>query len=202
MERQMDRRQVLQGAVGLGVAGMLLGPRAARAGSDTSALYRWDISNIGLPPPLCAEAGGEASSRSLDGARITVTGSGTFRDSPGHSQAVTGGGTWVITPGASTPGGSGTYEVVHFIDFVLAPGTPPIPSCIAPDATPHAGRATLGILFSDGEEGVLEIGCRLVGSPPGIMEGITATKGWVTFWNHEEPAPGVEGNRTLFHRLK
>lgn len=197
----VDRRRILQGAMGLGVLGTLAGARAALAG-DGNALYSWDIVNLGFPGPLCAEEGGQASSKSLDGARITVTGSGTFRDGPGHSQNVTGGGTWVITPGTTTPGGIGTFEVVHFIDFVLAPGTPPLPSCIEPDATPHAGRATLGILFSDGEEGVLEIGCRLAGSPAGIMEGITATKGWVTFWNHEEPAPGVEGNRTLFHRLR
>jgi hypothetical protein len=23
----------------------------------------------------------------------------------------------------------------------------------------------------------------------------------VTFWNHEQPEPGVDGNRTLFHVL-
>lgn len=201
MEKKVNRKQLIKGGIGFGVAGALLGPRAALGGGE-NGLYRWDIANVGFPPPLCAEPGGSASSKSLDNARITVTGSGTFRDGPGHSQNVTGGGTWVITPGTSTPGGSGAFEVVHFIDFVLAPGTLPFPSCIAPNATPHAGRATLGILFSDGEEGVLEIGCRLAGSPAGIMEGITATKHWVTFWNHEEPAPGVEGNRTLFHRLR
>jgi len=41
-----------------------------------------------------------------------------------------------------------------------------------------------------------------MGTPNSVMEGITATKGYVTFWNHEEPAPGVEGNRTLFHLLR
>jgi hypothetical protein len=50
---------------------------------------------------------------------------------------------------------------------------------------------------------VLEIGCRLpAGSPDEIMEGITVTKGFTTFWNHEEPVAGVEGNRTLFHLLR
>ena len=67
------------------------------------------------------------------------------------------------------------------------------------DARP--GRLTVAIAYLDGSEGVLELGCRLPGSPGSVMEGITATKGFVTFWNHEEPAPGVEGNRTLFHLL-
>ncbi len=78
-----------------------------------------------------------------------------------------------------------------------------MPDCIGDAADLRAGRLTLTIRFSDGSEGVLEIGCRLpVGSPDEIMEGITATKGFVTFWNHEEPTPGVEGNRTLIHLLR
>ncbi|MGH2451371.1 MAG: hypothetical protein ACRDGE_08905 [Candidatus Limnocylindria bacterium] len=195
---QMDRREVLKGAVGLGVAGVLLGRSAALAGG-TNARYRWDIVNV---LGGCTEEGGEASSKSLDGARITVTGSGTFRDGPGHSQNVTGGGTYLITAGTSTPASSGTYKVVRFVGFVLAPGTPPpIADCIGIAADRRAGRLTVAILFDDGSEGVLEVGCRLVGSPGSIMEGITATKGFVTFWNHEEPVAGAEGNRTLFHLL-
>ena len=58
----------------------------------------------------------------------------------------------------------------------------------------RAGRLTLTIRFSDGSEGVLEIGCRLpAGGPDEIMEGITVTKGFTTFWNHEEPVAGAEG---------
>jgi hypothetical protein len=76
-------------------------------------------------------------------------------------------------------------------------------SCIGEAADVIAGRLTLTIRFSDGSEGVLEIGCRLpAGSPDEIMEGITVTKGFTTFWNHEEPIAGVEGNRTLFHLLR
>lgn len=196
-----DRRQVLKGALGLGAAGVLIGPEAVFAGGD-NALYRWDLVNVGFPPPLCAEEGGEASSRARDGARITLTGSGTFRDNAGKSQNLTGGGTWTIAPGTATPGGSGTYEVVRFVSFELAPGMLPIGDCIGDAADARAGRLTVAIQFDDGDEGVLEVGCRLLGSPDSIMEGITATKGFVTFWNHEEPAPNVEGNRTLFHRLR
>ena len=64
------------------------------------------------------------------------------------------------------------------------------------------GRLTVAIAYDDGSEGVLEVGCRQMGSPNSVIEGITATKGYVTFWNHEEPVPGVEGNRTLFHLLR
>ena len=45
------------------------------------------------------------------------------------------------------------------------------------DARP--GRLTVAIAYLDGSEGVLEVGCRLPGSPGSVMEGITATKGFV-----------------------
>jgi len=196
--RKMGRRELLKAGTGLGVASVLIGPRTAFAAAS-STLHRWDIVNIFGG---CIQGGGEASSKALDGARITVTGSGTFRDSPGHPQNVSGGGTYVITAGTATPASSGTYEVVRFVSFDPALGAPPpIDDCIGDPDARHAGRLTVAIRFDDGSEGVLEVGCRLVGSPGSIMEGITATKGFVTFWNHEEPAPGVEGNRTLFHRL-
>jgi hypothetical protein len=194
----MTSRRLLQGAMALVVLGPLAGPQAVLAGDN--ALYSWDIVNV---LGGCVAAGGEASSKSLDNARITVTGSGTFRDNPGNSQSVTGGGEWTITPGTATPAGSGTYEVTRFISFDLAPGAPPpIGDCIGDPEARRAGRLTVAILYSDGSEGVLEVGCRLVGSPGSIMEGVTATKGFVTFWNHEEPVPGAEGNRTIFHLLQ
>ena len=197
----MDRRRILQGALGVGALGTLAGPRAALAGQGNHE-YRWDIINN---QGACAEAGGHASSKSRDGARITVTGSGTFRDNPGNPQDVTGGGHWTITAGTATPAGEGDYEVTRFISFDLPPGTAPLPAvdCIGDLEDRRPGRLTVAIAYDDGSEGVLEVGCRLVGSPASVMEGITATKGYVTFWNHEEPVgPGVEGNRTLFHLLR
>lgn len=210
----MDRRQVLKGAVGLGVAGALYGPVAALADGGKGTRYRWDIVNLGfsgLPgTPLCAKEGGQASSRArgagdAPGSRITLTGSGTFRDGRECSKKVTGGGTWTIaqgTPPGTPPAGGGTYKVVHFVSFELAPGTIPVADCIGNAADARAGRLTVTIRFDDGSEGVLEIGCRIVGSPNEIMEGITATKGYATFWNHEEPVALVDGNRTLFHVLR
>ena len=195
----MDRRRILQGALGMGALGTLAGPRAALAGQGNHA-YRWDLINV---LSGCIEAGGHASSKSRDGARITVTGSGTFRDNPGNPQDVTGGGEWQITPGSATPAGSGTYEVTRFISFDLPPGGN-VGGCdnIGELDDRRPGRLTVAIAYDDGSEGVLEVGCRQMGSPASVMEGITATKGYVTFWNHEEPAPGVEGNRTLFHLLR
>jgi hypothetical protein len=206
MPTQMNRRQVLGSAFGVSVAAALYGPGAGLAhGGKTRARYRWDLVKLGLPGPVCVTEGGAASSRALDGARITLTGSGTFRDGRECSRKVTGGGTWTITPGtAPTPlAGSGTYSVVEFVSWTPAPGTLPVADCIGDAADVRAGRLTLTIRFSDGSEGVLEIGCRLpAGSPDEIMEGITVTKGFTTFWNHEEPVAGAEGNRTLFHMLR
>src|SRR5437867_3452668 len=127
--KNVTRREVLKGAVGVGALGALASPVVA-AGKGDNTLYRWDII---LAPPPCIREGGTASAKALNGARITVTGSGTFRDNPGHPQDVTGGGTWTITPGLTPdpPAGGGTYEVTRFISFDLPAGGPnPNPNCI------------------------------------------------------------------------
>jgi len=41
-----------------------------------------------------------------------------------------------------------------------------------------------------------------VGSPDAMFEGITATKGFVDYWNHELAVNGVDANRTNFHVLR
>lgn len=181
------------------------GISASVGGTNRAAHIRWDLVNLNFPPPLEATAGGSASSKSLDGARITFTGSGTFvaptgRD--GTSNAVTGGGTWMITAGTATPAGSGTYRVTGLVRWELAPGTLPVDDGIGNVADTRAGLAILRIQYSDGSQGILVVGCRLAGTPESVTEGITATKGLVDFWNHEEPAGLVEGNRTLFHVVR
>jgi len=50
------------------------------------------------------------------------------------------------------------------------------------------------------------VSCHLPGAgppttPETVFEGITATKGFVAYWNREAPLPGVDANRTLFHVL-
>jgi hypothetical protein len=60
----------------------------------------------------------------------------------------------------------------------------------------------LRIFFSDGSLGSLVFSCDLpVGSPSGLFEGVTVTKGFVGFWNRVPPVPGIDANRTSFHQL-
>jgi hypothetical protein len=71
----------------------------------------------------------------------------------------------------------------------------------------RGGPAILRIAYSDGSKGILVVSCDLPGNPPSgpagspdsIFEGITASKGFVDYWNRAAPVPGVDANRTLFH---
>jgi hypothetical protein len=192
---------VLVGAVGLFISA------GAGAGDGASnQLYRWDIIHLSnLPPPATTLPGGKASACAASSCdnMITLTGSGTFRSNPGRPQHVTGGGTWTTTGFGAA---SGTYEVTGFVSFVLAPGNLPSPpftdgvTGVAADA--RAGLAVLRIAYSDGDEGVLIVSCDLPGTPPNlpIFEGVTASKGFVDYWNRLAPESVAPfGNRTTFH---
>ena len=194
-------------AAAITCAAALLVPAGASAGSSNHQ-YRWDIIHLSGPPPVTTTLpGGKASAcaASSCASMITLTGSGTFRANPGGPQNVTGGGTWTTTGFGA---GSGTYTVTGFVSFEVAPGTLPSPPFIdgvtgvAADA--RAGLAVLRITYSDGDQGVLVVSCDLPGTPPNlpIVEGITATKGFVDYWNRAAPesAPPF-GNRTTFHVL-
>jgi len=61
------------------------------------------------------------------------------------------------------------------------------------------GTVVLRIEYSDGSVGTLGVGCHGPGAPDGIVEGVIATKGFVTYWDAEAPAGGVDKNRTVFH---
>ena len=79
-------------------------------------------------------------------------------------------------------------------------GTPPLPNdYIGNRSQESAGLAVLRIRYSDGSRGVLTVSCDLVGTSAAVFEGITATKGFVDYWNREKPVPDVDGNRTNFH---
>jgi hypothetical protein len=73
---------------------------------------------------------------------------------------------------------------------------------IGDPAERSAGLVVLRVAYSDGEQGTLVVSCHLVGTPDSVFEGITASKGFVDYWNREAPvggfAPG-NANRTLFH---
>ena len=173
-------------------------PLSAAAGGAQNV--RWDIISLvggGFPGP--ANPGGVASALAPDGDTITLTGSGTFvapQGGNGGSGAVTGGGTW------QTATGIGTYEVVELVSFVFAnlqSQTPFLIDNIGDTNERANGTAVLRIRFSDGQSGVLTVGCHGPGAPAGIFEGIATTKGFKTYHNVQAPVGGVDANRTIFH---
>ncbi|HEU0248569.1 MAG TPA: hypothetical protein VFR38_15945 [Gaiellaceae bacterium] len=164
----------------------------------------WDIvslSPIPLVPPLTFNPGGVATAQTPEGVTITLTGSGTFvapAGGNGGSNAVTGGGTWSISGG----GGSGTYTVKELVawEFASAQLEPPAVTDNTGDENERAnGTAVLRIEFSDGQSGVLTVGCHGPFAPAGIFEGIATTKGFTTFYNVPAPLPTADTGRTLFH---
>ena len=164
-----------------------------------AAHVRWDILSLTEPPPTVS-AGGIASAQANDGSTITLTGSGTFvapAGGGGTSSAATGGGTWAI--GAV----NGTYSVTGLVRWEEAPGTlpsPPVTDNIGAAVDARSGLAVLRIAYSDGSRGILVVSCELPGAPPTVFEGVTASKGFVDFWNRvPPPVPPGNANRTLFH---
>jgi hypothetical protein len=121
----------------------------------------------------------------------------------GENHEVTGGGRWMTFSSSSAETGRGTYRVTGLVRFDLAPGTivgTPIVDNIGDKAAGHSGLVVLTIRYSDGSHGVLIVSCDLpVGTPPAIFEGVTASKGYVDYWNRQAPVDGVDGNRTAFH---
>jgi len=194
----------LLGVVVLALTAVL--PLSAAAGGAQQV--KWDIVSvspipIAPPPPVTFDPGGVASALAPDGDTITLTGSGTFvapHGSNGGSGAVTGGGTWV-----TSFGGSGTYEVKELVVWEFASPQPlliggfPVTDNTG-DTTERAnGVAVLRIEFSDGQSGVLTVGCHGPGAPAGIFEGIATTKGYKTYYNVPAPPADVNVGRTLFH---
>src|SRR5712692_6407412 len=164
---------------------------------------RWDIVSVafGIPPaPNTVSAGGVAFASANSTRTIRLTGTGTFvaPASGGTSSAVTGGGTWeTFTSGVST--GSGTYVVTSLASWQFAnlqtPGAN-INLIATSNEAGANGNAILRIQYSDGSEGILGVGCHGPGAPSGILEGVIATKNFVTYWTAAVPLPGVNANRT------
>ena len=166
-------------------------PRAA------AATMRWDTISQTFPggvPTL--NTGGSDYALAADLTTIQISGSGTF----GGGVPPTGGGTWATSGPSGTA--SGTFTVIGVVRFTVAPGSlpPGVIDNIGPNA--RSGLAVFNIKYSDGSTGVLTVSCHLpVGSPSGIFEGVTATKGFVAFHERVPPVPGVDANRTAFHVL-
>jgi len=158
---------------------------------------RWDTISLSFPggvPTL--DAGGSDYALAADLTTIQISGSGTF----GGGVPPTGGGSWATSGPSGTA--SGTFTVTGLVKFDVAPGSLP-PGFVDNIGAPANGRSGLAILrirYSDGSEGTLVVSCHLpVGSPSGIFEGITATKGFVGFHERVPPVPGVNANRNTFH---
>ena len=164
---------------------------------------RWDIINLAFTTPPTVSAGGFAiaAARNATPTRtIKLTGSGTFLgpSSGGTSSGVKGGGKWETFSGA-TKTGSGTYEVRELISWQFA-NLQTTGNIDLIDHGPAAnGNAVLRIAYSDGSEGVLGVGCHGPGAPAGILEGVIASKDFVTYWDAQAPAGVVNANRTVFH---
>jgi hypothetical protein len=165
---------------------------------------RWDILSLsGVTPPFTLSPGGVAFAftRNPNTLKIKLTGSGTFvaPASGGRSNAVTGGGTWETFSGEVSTG-IGTYVVTGLLDWQFANFQALGNIDEIGDANESAnGNALLRVEYSDGSRGTLGVGCHGPGAPDGIVEGVIATKDYVTYWDAEAPAAGVDKNRTAFH---
>jgi len=179
------------------------------SGGSGNTKYQWDIINFDFATMTLSQ-GGHASAfatHSGDSAhtgKITVTGHGTFRSNSGSPQDVTGGGTWQTFDASGNPTGSGNYEVTGFVDFHVAPGSlpPSVTDNSGNKADVRSGLAVFEIAYDDGSDGTLIVSCDLpVGSPVDMFEGITATKGYVDYWERDPAVAGVNANRTNFPEL-
>ncbi len=175
---------------------------ANQSASGSAADIRWDIVSVNIPITTLSPGGvAFAFARNPSTLRIKFTGSGTFvaPASGGPSSAVTGGGTWETFSGAVSTG-SGTYRVTGLASWEFANfQTPGLIDLIGDTNERANGKAVLRIEYSDGSRGTLGIGCHGPGAPDGIVEGVIATKGYVTYWDAEAPTATVDKNRTLFH---
>jgi hypothetical protein len=186
---------------------------AGTAYADTS--YRWDIVRLSLTGVThTINPGGPASAKANDGSMITVTGSGTFTIG---DDEVSGGGTWTTTAAdGTTITGMGSYLVTALVRFDVAPGKQTNGTIdLIGDGTladNRAGLVFLRVLYDDGSKGILVVSCRIAGNPgqgdaapASMFEGITASKGFVDYWNNVAPTGGFSGpnaGRTLFHILR
>ena len=166
---------------------------------------RWDIVSVEFNTPSpgvnTINSGGVAyaNARNPNTLKIKLTGSGTFvaPASGASTGAVAGGGTWETFNGAVSTG-SGTYVVTRLVSWEFANlQTQVNVDNIGPNGA--NGQAVLRIEYSDGSEGTLGVGCHGPGAPPGIVEGVIATKNYVTYWDAEGPIPLVDKDRTSFH---
>src|SRR5437867_2766119 len=213
----MNARTLSAGLAGVGLISLALGcerkdPASTMLASRPAGLspsfsasasnhhMRWDIISVDFGTGTVS-AGGVASARANDGSKITLTGSGAYRSNPGNPQDVTGGGTWQTFDASGGATGSGTFTVTGFVSVTVAPGTIPLSHGNIGDPADVPGRLpVVQIAYSDRRAGAPSGSCPTVATPDGVFEGVTASKGFVDYWNREAPpAPPGDANRTAFH---
>ena len=167
-------------------------------GDSEETKFRWDIISLDVTTGTVS-AGGSASALANDSSKITLTGSGTFK--PDDPEDVAGGGTWTTFDSSSQTTVSGTYEVKRLVKFDVAPGTfPASTDNIGNPLDFRAGLVFLRIRYlPDGQSGILVVSCHGAMTPNAVFEGITASKGYVHYFNRVAPVMGVNGNRSAFH---
>lgn len=178
-------------------------PQAALA---QASHVQWDIISLVFAPGPVASSGGIASARAVDSSMITMTGTGTFvapAGGAGSNASATGGGTWETFDADGIFVGSGMYWVTGLVRWDREPtgALPPgVGDAIGNPDERSAGLAVLRIQYDDGSRGILVVNCTLPGSPATIPEGISATKGFVDYFDVQLPAMPFENeNRTIFH---
>lgn len=195
----------------IALALVCLGASPLLAGESHGTKIRWDIfqlEDVTATSQVWA-AGGTSTSQATfepaqvagDNSTITLTGSGTFRLNDGHD--VTGGGTWKTATSTGTVTGSGTYRVTELVSFVFGPGSAAgftgVLDEIGNRADVRAGIAVLKVHYSDGTKGIVVVVCTLgfPETPRDVIEGTTATKGFV---NYSNPLiPDFTTGNTIFH---
>ena len=173
--------------------------------AQQAAKIRWDIVTLPTFTPPTIKEGGVTFASATDGSFIKLTGSGTL--GPGESDPVTGGGTWETFTVSRASTAKGTYRVTALVSFQEAPGSLPATFVdqIAPLANARAGLAILRVAYTNADgspagTGILMVSCHLPGAPDTIFEGVIATKGTATYFDRALTMPGVDANRTIFHR--
>lgn len=196
----------------LAIFSVLLGVLAsAPAVQGQAAFVRWDIISVNLTSgaPFPATSGGEAFALAGDGSKIRLTGSGTFTapaGGDGTSSAVSGGGTWETFNSGGMSTGNGTYTVTGLVRWEKAPGVLPafLQDLVGNPVEASAGLVVLRIKYSDGSRGILVVNCALDGTPASVPEGVSASKGFVDYFDIQAPLPvsGVLVNVTLLHVMQ
>lgn len=182
-----------------------LAPPARTEEDNEGSKIRWDIFSFNLSGTIIAP-GGVANALADDNSKITLTGSGTFVTTNDSSERrVTGGGNWQTFDPQGNSTGTGTYKVRRLDGFDPAAGSlvgSGITDTIGDLANAQTGLAVFAIEYSDGSRGTLVLSCSFgpgTGSPSSVFEGITATKGFVGYWNRENGLPITTADQTIFH---